>query len=96
MKIVEATMPKFLVTFNHPDDSSRSYEFFVQDDNVPSVFCTEDEMKEWHNKMGKEVWNTYNSSGYYHTMTISSEFVIDGKVYHPVIFDEVSRFDLMD
>lgn len=96
MKVVTNDGPKYTVVFNHPDDSSEVYTFFVDDENEPSIFASDEEVKEWYREMGRQVWNKYNPYGYYHTMTITSEWVLDGKAYTPTIFEEVSIYDLMD
>ena len=93
MKIITTNMPKFEVVFDHPDDSSMFHEFFVDLDGEDEPWT--DEEYDWFNKeLIRSVWHKYNHYGYYHTMTITAEYVIDGKIYRPTICKDYGRYDI--
>ena len=95
MKIVEVYGCKYQVMFEHPDYGCEFHEFIVDDDNAPSPFADEELWVEYHKEIAKNVWKTFNASGFYHTMTITAEIVVDGKVYNPTICEEFSWSDVL-
>lgn len=88
MKIIATDLPKYTVTFNHPDDSSRSYEIFVdlEDEQMP---WSDDDWNKYHKRLVKEVWETFNHYGYWHTMTIETEWHFEGKMYKQTICEDI-------
>lgn len=93
MKIVETYLPKYTAVFEHPDTGVDIHVFFVdvENDNEP---WSEEEYAEFDRKLKKEVWERFNHSGYYHTMTLTAEYVVDGQIYHTTICEEAGRYDL--
>lgn len=89
MRIVSTNLPPYTAIFEHPDEGVRVITFFVEDGQEPSPFAEEEEWAEWRKAMIKEVWETYNHSGYYHTMSITAECVVDGKAYLTDICKEI-------
>lgn len=77
MRIVETKLPMMMVRFDHPDDSSAYYHFVIEDDDEYNIPDTD---------IAKLVWDTYNSSGYYHEMEITCELFIDGVEHTQVIY----------
>lgn len=94
MRIISSDLPKYRVVFSHPDVGIEIHDFFVEDDKEPSVFAEDAEWKVWQTEMIKKVWDTYNHYDYYHTMTITTEYVIDGKAYIVKVCEEISKGDL--
>jgi len=95
MRLVETDSPKYTAVFEHPDYSPEYHEFFLEDDDAPSPFADEELWVEYHKEIAKKAWETFNASGFYHTMTITAEIVVDGKVYNPTICEEFGLSDIL-
>ena len=95
MKIIRTYLPNYTVTFDHPDDGSRTYDFIVnlEEDKVP---WTEEDLEEFHKDLMKAVWNQFNSSCYWHTMTIVATYIIDDKIYKTTICEEAGQYDILN
>lgn len=68
----------FKVICDHPEDSSWVYHFaFPECENVwdDTIY------KEWIEDIKKTIQKTINNYGYWHTVTIYQQFIIDGVVY---------------
>lgn len=96
MKIVEVYGCKYQVVLEHPDYGCEHHEFIVDDDNAPSPFADDNSWVEYNNQVCKEVWKKFNGSGFYHTMTITSEYVIDDKVYRATVCEEFGHGDYLN
>ena len=94
MKLITNILPKYRVTFEHPDDGSRTYDFCVDLEDRYEPGWLNEEWDEYHKELIKTVWNTYNSSGYWHTMTIIAIWVIDGKVHEWSVCEEAGCGDI--
>lgn len=93
MKIITSDLPKYTVVFNHPDDSSKVREFFVDLENENEPWSDE-ECALYKKALIKEVWEEFNHYGYYHTMTITAEYYFDGKKHIVTICDEATWADI--
>ena len=93
MKIISTDLPKYTVTFDHPDTGVEIHTFFAECKEEPSAFDDE-EWAEYERELKKAVWDKYNHCGYYHTMTITAEYVIDGKAYNAIICEDIGMGDL--
>lgn len=94
MRIVETYLPKYQVVFEHPDTGCSIHDFFIEDKNAPGPFDDKEEWDVWYSDLKKQVWQTFNAGGYYHTMTIKEQYVIDGKEYIATICEEASHYDV--
>ena len=94
MRIITTNLPKYTVIFEHPDTGSEFHTFFVEDGREPSPFAEDAEWETWYKELMIEVWNKYNHYGYYHSMTILAEWVINGEVHIDSICKEVGKSDL--
>ena len=95
MRLVATDSPKYTVVFEHPDTGVKILSFFVDDDDEPSVFAEDEVWAEYNKEIARNAWKQFNSSGYYHTMTIDAEYVIDGKAYKSNICEDASIYDVM-
>ena len=94
MKIIKNDyMPTYSVTFSHPDDSSLNYEFFVDLEGKKSPW-TDEEWEEFNKELVNKVWNAYNRSGYYHTMTITASYYFDGEMHKCNVCENASWGDI--
>ena len=93
MKIIANDLPKYTVVFNHPDDSSRVYEVCVDLENESTPW-TDAEWERYHKRLLRDIWEKFNHYGYWHTMTITADYCVDGKVYTANICEEASWVDI--
>ena len=93
MRLIKTDLPKYHVVFSHPDFSSAHFDFFVdeKDEWTPSPFSAPEVWKEWEHELMVTVWKTWNNCDFYHSMTITTEYVIDGKVYTETICEDEGR-----
>ena len=95
MRVIESYLPRFTVEFQHPDDGVEIHTFYLDDDEeVERLLNDGDHPARFNTELKRAVWNKFNRSGYWHTMTITSEHVIDGQVYTTVICKEVGCADI--
>lgn len=89
MRIIESWFPKYTVEFQHPDDGVEIHTFFIEDTEWErKLFDDGDHPGRFNAELKKAVWKKFNSSGYWHTMTLIAEQVFDGEVYRTVICKE--------
>ena len=93
MRIIANDLPKYTVEFNHPDDSSKIYEIFVDLEGMSEPW-SDTEYEVYHKALIKEVWEKFNHYGYWHTMKITAEYTFEGKAHIATICDEVSWADI--
>ena len=96
MKVIETYSPIYHVELNHPDTGSEFHRVFIDDEGeAPSIFADEEVWNDYTKQMLKKIWEKFNSSGYWHTMTVHSEQVVDGKVYTPTICEDYGICEYM-
>lgn len=83
MKIIESYAPKYTATFEHPDCSPKTVDFFVDEDI--RFNATDEEETAYYAQLKRNVWEQFNESGFYHTLTLVAVYVIGNEVYRKTI-----------
>ena len=95
MKVIETYSPIYHVELNHPDTGSEFHRVVIDDEgDAPSIFADDEEWKAYNDEVMRRIWDMFNLSGYYHTMTITAEYVIEGKAVNTKLCEEVGRYEL--
>lgn len=96
MRLAVTYSPKYTAIFEHPDTGVKVISFFVDDDNAPSIFAADEVWAEYNKEIARNAWKQFNDSGYYHTMSIKAEYVIDGTAYiDNIYYQDASIHDVM-
>lgn len=89
MRIIESYLPRFTVEFQHPDIGVEIHTFYIEySEDVERLFNDSDRPSRFNAELKRAVWEKFNSSGYWHTMTLTAEQVFDGEVYSTIICKE--------
>lgn len=93
-RVVENDGPKYTVVLEHPDEGVSIHSFFIDSDEEPSVFADSEEWTEFNKRIIKAAWETFNKSGYWHTMTITAEYVFDGEAHIATLCENIGWAEL--
>ena len=96
MKIVKTVLPIYKVILEHPDYGSTQNTFCITqtEEELPSPFAQGEEWEHFYKNLVKETWNCFNKSGFWHTMTIIEQTMIDGCLYDTMICENIGFANL--
>ncbi len=96
MRIIESYLPRFTVEFQHPDIGAEIHTFYIDDNkDVERLLNDSDHPGRFNAELKKAVWEKFNSSGYWHTMTLIGEHIFDGQVKRFVVCENAGIYDVM-
>ena len=81
MKIMKTTDNIYHVICNHPDYSSKYYDFAVQDDDFLSIYGNEEETEKRNKELREMIEKEINPYNFWHDVTIYTEYFINEKMH---------------
>ena len=76
---------KAIVELEHPDYGNSYHIIGFNSEDMPWWSATDEEWEEYYKAVRKAIEERFNHSRYYHTVKITLEYVVDGKVYRKEI-----------